>query len=181
MRYFAKYLPVEGEIKIGDYFFANQLVRRCVDMKEGDYPYKDETGSWHSKNWSKNRRQLFLCSRDIQIGDIVHGEEGLLYNQPKLIVADGEVGPEIGNWANVSAVNRPFKVLGSISPNAIWVREGDDILSKNVHRGSYKMGHKEWMVVDAEDEAEEWEKEPSISINGWAKCYLIEGPCGHWH
>lgn len=176
MRYFAKYLPVEGEIK--EQMVLATDTNAIFHMHEKDYEGAKLANSLHLYK----KVQLFLCSRDIRVGDTnVH--TGILVHDNEEIVKEVKDESQLRFMQGVAEANKVvlFKVLGPISPDATWVKEGDDILSKNVHRGVYKMGHKGWMVVDCEDSAEEWEKEPAIAINGWAKCYLIEGPCGHMH
>lgn len=92
--YFAKYLPVEGEIKQGD----------KLDSVNGELP-----GSLHLR--------LFLCSRDIQVGNrnIFHIPSSTF----NVIIANESVLPEKEdpNW---------IKIIGEISPNAKWVKEGDE-------------------------------------------------------
>lgn len=169
MRYFAKYLPVEGEIGIGDYAINSAgSIYQCYAANE------------NTKQDKKVR--LFLCSRDIKIGDTnVH--TGLLVHSEEEIVREVKDDSQLRFMQGTAEVNKValFKVLGPISPYATWIKEGDDILSKNIHRGVCKMGHNRWMVIDAEDDVKEWDEAPDIDIAGWAKCYLIEGPCGHMH
>lgn len=64
--YFAKYLPVEGEVKDGDYAInsAGSIAQYLVNNDE-------------SRKFQKV--QLFLCSRDIQVGDTFIDEKGYKY------------------------------------------------------------------------------------------------------
>lgn len=182
MRYFAKYLPVEGEIGVGDCFEIEKgSVGRVISFSESGTTFtvigitgyfKDKQSGTNHVVSLRNKMQLFLCSRDIKVGDKYH------FN---VSYSSGERVADQSDIDQLHLETNPFKTIGPISPNATWIKEGDDILSKNVHRGTYKMGNKEWMVIDAEDDAKEWDEAPDIDIAGWAKCYLIEGPCGHYH
>ena len=90
-QYFAKYLPVEDEIGLTTY-----------DSINGELP-----GSQPVK--------LFLCSRDIQVGDEYYTSDFQKYKTP--LEPDEDFFK--GN-------NDRFKVIGEISPNAKWVKEGDE-------------------------------------------------------
>lgn len=104
-QYFAKYLPVEGEIKEGlPALFTDGVIAiplQCnVELAK--------------KNGAKVVK-LFLCSRDVNLGDDV-----LDSNFNKHYVSDNYMTNKHqweGNW---------FKVIGEISPNAKWVKEGDE-------------------------------------------------------
>jgi hypothetical protein len=89
-QYFAKYLPVEGEIKEGDIVIG-------MDGK---------------------KVKLFLCSRNIQVGD-------------KVLDIRTNTWKEVNNSCGVELYKQKpndiqFKVIGEISPNAKWVKEGDE-------------------------------------------------------
>lgn len=136
--YFAKYLPVEGRVKQGDKFLIND------DHPQGRLrtAYRITTGNrlWNGQDWDTligehyfidptpkegsgfvtelecKKASLFLCSRDIRAGD-------------ELYYPDGK-GPEIADdtekhkaWVKQYGL---FKVIGEISPNAKWVKEGDE-------------------------------------------------------
>lgn len=92
-KYFAKYLPVEGGFK------------RVVKNDQGiPIDYHQEV-------------KLFLCSRDIQVGDKIWDKIGEIYievNNKKALELYYKYNN--GNW---------IKVIGPISPQALWVKEGD--------------------------------------------------------
>ena len=106
--YFAKFLAVEGEIKEGDIILQYQ-------HNKGKY----RRGIASSGKYINGERKvkLFLCSRDIQAGDTVtdgKGNYNRVDNNPNI------TGLEIASrqgW---------FKVIGEISPDAIWVKDGDE-------------------------------------------------------
>ncbi len=108
--YFAKYLPVEGEIKEGDW-------------------YKSPSGSILSQHngtellpdgWYKVK--LFLCSRDLNYGDEVTCINPYSVNYLKKS-KHFEFG-DTESWA---------KVIGEISPEAKWVKEGDEFDEDNIY------------------------------------------------
>ena len=65
---FEKWIPVEGEIKEGDYVTINGEVHLC---SSGEYL---QAILAKSKEVDIKKVKLFLCSRDIQIGDRVNVE-----------------------------------------------------------------------------------------------------------
>jgi hypothetical protein len=79
-KYFAKYLPVEGEIK---------------------------------------KVKLFLCSRNIEVGDKYY------YNGTETDICDSEIRLEQIKEQEEKHGQKRFKVIGEISPEAIWVKEED--------------------------------------------------------
>lgn len=163
MRYFAKYLPVEGKIGIGDY-----------GMNSAGSIYQCYAANRKTKKDKKV--QLFLCSRDIQVGDRYYN-----VNHDAWDICETEYMLEQIKESNIKDGILRLKALAPISPHAIWIKDGDDILSKDVRRGTYRRGYRGdcWLVVDCQEgPVEEWEK---LGMYEWKKCYLIEGPCGHMH
>jgi hypothetical protein len=83
--HFAKYLPVEGEIKEGDMMFIKfphpqGQIRKCWYIYKHeeheeqlmiDDPKDPNRGRGFLKRNEVKKAKLFLCSRDIQIGDLV--------------------------------------------------------------------------------------------------------------
>lgn len=137
--YFAKYLPVEGEIKEGDII--------SLHIPEGENPFSWENGIYYQdtprvlhgegyvtikpidycseervmrnglaykKEYMKGRLQLFLCSRDIQIGDKVKDEYSGL-----------DITATKDNFPS-NASDFWLKVIGPISTEAKWVKDGDE-------------------------------------------------------
>lgn len=119
--YFAKYLPVEGEIKEGVYY------------KSKKYPHLKAKVA--TANWSKQildfydvqKVKLFLCSRDIQVGDKVFIIGHTLQEPLKIIsIKNGMVSFDTTYYIILDQpVQDCFKVIGEISPDATWVKEGD--------------------------------------------------------
>jgi len=171
--YFAKYLPVEGEIKIGDRVESESSGKQKVLVtgitKRGDYitdePDFYEPDSYFvlpKKKAKKFSKQLFLCSRDIQVGDTV-----------KMKFSDGLKDWECSNVGRLEAAkhNGSFKVIGGISSEAKWVKEGDEFDEDEI---AFAI-HAPW---------EEWEQ---VSYEAWLLEYTfyknikVKGHCGHFH
>ena len=107
--YFTKYIPVMTKMQIG-----------------ADVPVQ----------------HLFLCSRDIQVGDKVKYQ---YHFEGQARYADGIVKsiPEkhedyVTYHLDIEGVDTPslgigtFKVIGEVSPNAIWVKEGMEFEEEDV-------------------------------------------------
>lgn len=170
--YFAKYLPVEGEIKKGDevsftirgkslkkpvaYFkypsgdkkqpFSCVVVNlRKDEFMEGPFPIRYFGGDhWADEiveiELKRNRiglAKLFLCSRDIQVGDKVlcpmpyqnnKLEEFQVIEKPESYNLNMLVGvfSDDREMKEPAYLGQPFKVIGEISPGALWVKEGDE-------------------------------------------------------
>lgn len=158
MKYFAKYLPVEGEIKEGDKVKHNgQIVTALKQEGEGD-TWKTDGLPTYGSNLEKVK--LFLCSREIQVGDKTRHKNG----------AESVLVPLSEEDAKYRARNGFFKVIGEISPEALaYVKEGDEFkedewegytdlglrLGSPINKGGYK-GSKPLLIT-------------------------IKGPCGHFH
>lgn len=148
-KYFAKFLPVEGEVKEGDVSFWEQ--------REGYYAgkfFKVDSGNIaHAQVSGWKKYKLMLCSRDIKIGDEVYAEPQALnglkfriiefkgywqkdtqettYNvileyiqhptKPDLIGKHYEWQPE-ACW----------KTVGEVSPNATWVVDNQEFDESDV-------------------------------------------------
>lgn len=124
MKYFTKYIPVEGERIIKK---SNSILSRLYTLDP------------IIQSMEKSSFKLFLCSRDIQVGDKVRS-----FNYPdneaeveNLRVSKKSVGledhSEIYHLVDLkykegdiqtSAISQFFKVIGEVSPEAIWIKEG---------------------------------------------------------
>lgn len=130
MKYFTKYLPVEGEINNND----------TVQNEHGVGPYYEGEVKEGLK-----KVQLFLCSRDIQTGDIlkeclpngieqkVHHFEAVL---PYGVYVFEPWPSENEKWIHA---NKAFKVVGEVSPGAVWITEGMEFdESPGMYRGEWQ-------------------------------------------
>lgn len=118
--YFAKYLPVEGEIKEGEVYHSKWRSENkfyhystCAKIENGRvYPTEGVGAESGFPLEDGTKVKLFLCSRDIQVGD-------LLYNpitNTEAVCRDVEHAIKVGY----------VKKIGEISPEATWVKEGDE-------------------------------------------------------
>ena len=147
-KYFAKYLPVEGEIKEGDVALNKQgyglsRVGKKVEGSIAEFemhtmrPYESDvtpgkmcTRTSNSYKQYEQKVKLFLCSRDIQADDELYYPEGVEdkirkeYNR----YSDGNETYEqwfLGSIKWILSLG-VCKVIGQISPEATWVKEGDE-------------------------------------------------------
>lgn len=107
-KYFAKYLPVEGEIKEGDYW---------QHPKGAIFPYTEGYAKGPIASLKPKKVKLFLCSRDIQVGDKVLNSK---------MTGDLDVTEDILELIQSEPNEGWFKVVGEISPEARWIKEGDE-------------------------------------------------------
>ena len=77
---FHLYITSDDEIKEGDWFIANQGVHQCLEVVEGDYPYKiknqyhkDKEIQFQSKQWN----QRVIASTDKSLEKITKNIDGL--------------------------------------------------------------------------------------------------------
>jgi hypothetical protein len=121
MKYFAKYLPVEGEVTPGDYYFQPYQEGQIGIANKDDYmegAYMEDT-----------KAKLFLCSRDIHVGD----EFFYTPSQTWVKLTDSYREPTPDD----------FKRIGEVSPNATWVKEGDEFDDKD-----WKDADIMWSIID---------------------------------
>jgi hypothetical protein len=140
-KYFCKYLPVEGEIKEGDICYFTQFKEFGTATMVYDelcfvsFPQesKGSLTSPISRNLDDKRPyKLFLCSRDISIGDKVRRPSGFS-ERPDLEFTVNSIGERDGkklykegdeNYHTKGTEENTYKVIGEISPEAVWVAEG---------------------------------------------------------
>lgn len=161
--YFSKYLPVEGEIKEGD----NYLHEDGNVMKWGKLTGNPEKWKGHQKV------KLFLCSRDIQIGDEFKWED-------KTLISLGHGDDDDRYWIHAAwlgkkmafDVTKAYKIVGEISPEAGWVKEGDEFVKEDL---GIRRRHTKYDSIPLSN----------LNMNGhWSsdKVYItVKGPCGHFH
>lgn len=133
-----------------------------------------------------NQVKLFLCSRDIQIGDRVQVDVLLngVYNEFVFEKECVENGIRVQQFTGVGVyVHYPdsdegnlFKVIGEISPNAKWVKEGDEFDEDDYY----------WKLFPRHTHDEDgytiWLDEDDLpDLNRKIPIYNVKGPCGHFH
>lgn len=193
--YFAKYLPVEGELNIGDLIpFDNCQPQKIYRMTE-DKIWVDDGNGFPSEYNEYNRKemkkaQLFLCSRDIQIGDKVDNihspTPGAIctevysneYKKESETDWDGIISwvdptfsddPEDNKFAAYSQFKHWFKVIGPISSEAKWVKGGDEFDESEI---------KKYALLPP-NQLTPWIEENERL--GYTTVTKIKGPCGHFH
>lgn len=109
-KYFTKYIPVEGEMQVGDIVHDTNI--------DDYYPYGMYLDAGIEIKKGLRRVKLFLCSRDIQVGDNVkyQGEDW----EVPITVSDHI---RLIKWIK-GGDETIFKVIGEISPDNVWVTEG---------------------------------------------------------
>lgn len=115
MKYFAKYLPVEGESNHWQWF-NNIQNKGWVDISPSDMDAIIAHGLKPEPQFRKV--QLFLCSRDIQVGDEYYNESFEFTKYPNKSIA--------GQSSEFVGYNDSYKIIGPISPQAVWVKEDDE-------------------------------------------------------
>ena len=116
-KYFAKYLSVEEERKIGDY------VRHKVSGDIGIITKISDESKYQDEEIEKVK--LFLCSKDIQEGDEVQDQDGYKY-----LIDNKRI--KLLNSSEGHLHGKVFKLIAEISPNAVWVEEGDEFYEKEL-------------------------------------------------
>jgi hypothetical protein len=171
--YFAKWLPIEGEIKGGDYLLYNKktiwqaesgiIAKGAPDDKEDGIRVAGTNNYLFAK--AAQKVKLFLCSRDIQIGDKLTGWSNKTHYTA--IKEDIELFKKSGVDSQI------FKVVGEISPDALsYVKEGDEF-DKEQLRLRFTNMHYELLSGSYDFEPEKC-NESFMRI-------AIKGPCGHFH
>lgn len=169
-KYFAKYLPVEGEIQEGDTFLEHGISYRLLHKRDTECIIctlnLEKQFSAVCRNPVKSK--LFLCSRDIQIGDTNLQHYDPLTNtkcadEPRSIKNEEDLLYLKDYIENVERYDC-FKVLGEISPEATWVKEGDVFNDDEV------------CIIYLNPPIE-----GVVYANKIRQFMGIKGPCGHFH
>lgn len=124
-KYFSKFLPVEGEIKEGDWLIDSyNNISKCTFIEDN----KIKCSAYLTYvEGNPKKVKLFLCSKNIQVGDKI---STIFDNR----VCHGIVKDELDiQWLIESSFtgvkidkDKSFKIIGEISSDAIWVKEGDE-------------------------------------------------------
>lgn len=153
MKYFTKYIPVEGEAKIGD------MVKLVNDPADAHIADAD------CIHVGCDKVKLFLCSKDIKIGDRMTLED-----------EDGVMGSSIVTTEPSELIKKAalkglaYTIMGEISSEALrYVKEGmeyeeNDTFPYHIHDENGKI-----VYLDKYDEPVD------------TPIYCIKGPCGHYH
>lgn len=142
MKYFTKYLPVEGEIKENDTFIITNpriqdhpsgLIRTCYHIIKDQGCWSEKNQNWTSEKcdflyidplesefWGfverhhAKKAKLFLCTKNVNIDD----------NTIDGIIKKEKLNDFIFENGKCLQKSLCYKVIGEISPNAVWVTEG---------------------------------------------------------
>lgn len=103
-------------------------------------------------------------------------EGGINYRQ-RFIVDTGEGGEKVV-FQYMLDMNKCFKVIGEISPDALgYVKEGDEFGEDDIRIGAGSIMNARFHFVPFEgDDQKEW-----FPNNGWELYTQIKDPCGHFH
>src|ERR1044072_816929 len=119
-KYFAKYLPVEGEPKKGDWVNSNGYINgefKTIQLDRDLYP--EEIGKF-------KKVKLFLCSRDVQVGVKAYNIKNVEFGEREVTTFQNSQDKSTVGWSNVGVdINELFKPIGQVSSGAKWVKDGD--------------------------------------------------------
>ena len=172
--YFAKYLPVEGKVEEGDWGFCtheepNLPGYSIIHLIGKEWEFYKAQNNWYPAKKVK----LFLCSGDIKVGDKVFKPR--FENLDTFIVLDNEQKTFKEKWITLSEAifGGYFKKVGLISPEATWVKEGDELERKNINP---------IYVCEKGDECDLYfGKQICPASHNLIDTIKIKGPCGHFH
>lgn len=132
---------------------------------------------------------LVLTSSDIQIGDKIQAKDGSgssIITEFKRVFAKGEITTSIGESKEGAITysqleNDWLKVIGEISPEATWVKEGDEFDEDEVEGVLYNRKHPDESIYGfTVEKLLAW-----IKLNPMPEKYQvifhIKGKCGHFH
>ncbi len=114
-----------------------------------------------------------LCSRDIQVGDEIYNNGGKL-EFPVQSEREKEVFTRNGSF---------FKVIGEISPNAIWVKEGDEFEESEIGYWFSGMSNATPLSELSNNDKSQESKKLAIERfqNKFKPVYLKCPTCNHFH
>lgn len=198
--YFTKYLPKKGEIKVGDILW--QPGEGYTPATKDGVLYKAYTGD--------KKVKLFLCSRDVQVGDKVfpfirgHMDDVIVSpfhpkvywdtrdfisgypDEPHTVLDLNHTKNECNDAYKIrtdmgyGSIGRYIKIIGESSPDATWVKEGDEFSEKDVIIDVYR-----GQIDDEPLWTFNGDKKESINICIKDKNFIViarlKGPCGHFH
>lgn len=185
--YFTKYLPIEGEIKEDDTTFRMGKVQKANLNFPKDYQQKVK---------------LFLCSRDIQVGDEYTYEESkgkLLKKEGNTITTEWLEGFNKGKKStdHIVMFNHAFKVIGEVSKDALtYVTEEMEFEENEIKISQNAKFKYNWKDFPFEGKNRTdlrkqtiYPHSPSFSNSTWEILnplpehilIKIKGQCGHFH
>lgn len=199
-KYFTKYLPVEGEIEEGDVIMqkSDSNIMKCRKRQLTGLECSGYDGFHSTELFTKVK--LFLCSRDIQVGDKIFCESTQRFGVASTIIKDNQntisylsikYKPEQKTgWAIFP--DEAFKVIGEISLDALsYVKEGDEFTDGQI---KLDIRQKRECLCEVKgqyrSQAQQSCKYMEDDYRGGDFCtrksdfvyqVQIKGPCGHFH
>ena len=124
-KYFAKWLSTEGEIPKGAVTFFKEDNSRGLTSTKGLPDWVVEKAN--QKGWKAAK--MFLCSRDIQVGDKLEMSNGSTFHiKYKTGIQHGLSAAQI-----LVDAGKAWKVIGEISPAAVpYIQEGQEFDEKEI-------------------------------------------------
>jgi hypothetical protein len=128
-KYFAKYVTVDGKIKEG----------YCLDTRTKEIVYYNGDYGDATPTYLK-KVKMFLCSRDIQVGDKVCDNDDtslfieIIRVEDDKLFLSSEHFPSLLPEGLFVYKNNVFKTIGEISSGATWVKEGDEFDEDEIQR-----------------------------------------------
>jgi hypothetical protein len=137
--YFVKLIPVEGEIKEG--VFASYLEevhgkktgKRIGTTIKSQY-YDQFLKDCNNRGLDLRVSKLFLCGGEIGVGDTYYHIREQVWE-----VCDSEIMLEQIKEQEEKHGSFRIRVIGAISPNAIWVKEGDRFEENEIHKAIWSL------------------------------------------
>lgn len=159
--YIVKWLPVSGEVEEGDRYMLTSpdIIHTCFKTPEGTL----STFLFTSK---PKKVKLFLCSRDIKVGDkffrrYANSTTEHTSEMVCIAIGDGVFYSEGINDTIQSENYLSYKVIGEIPSSCKWVKEDDEYSEEEVAITAMYQRY-----------------EPHAFKYNWIR---IMGPCGNFH
>ncbi len=152
MKYFTKYLECGGSLEVGDITFWED-----EGYYHGKFLRVTESFKIHANASQWKKYKLFLCSREEYYGE-----------------------PPIGTYIDTEILDRSSehiiatRVIGEISPDATWVKPGDEFDESELCLLPTDM-HGKVVYIPREPKPITGAELSQFTVIG------VKGPCGHFH
>lgn len=171
MKYFTKYLKVEGKATVNG---CNQCeIGEVIKIREDNYRYLG--------NNEFEKVKLFLCTRDIQVGDEIVCDEDISKKAVvESLTSSGLIRLRVNKEFYTEVQNSCFKVIGELSKDAIWITEGMEFEEEDINRQFYDdSGSSEscWFNYNKLHTEEDWAETPE----DWKRIQIKCPTCKTFH
>jgi hypothetical protein len=174
--YFAKYIPVEGPIKAGDRY----VIRKSLGLGAYTDGYIGTAAIDFTPEAQRDQEasilRLYLCSRDIKVGDKdVHTQ--IMQSEGEEIIHEVKYDYQLEMMKGLAEANNlvPYKVIGPISPQATWMKEGAELEEDEWEYVCINLKHG-WTEIQVPKDHFD-----TINRQMFTHGITIKGPCGHFH